>query len=456
MLQGHDVQSKIPLDPELVQNALSKEKWWARIVFWSAAGFLGFLLVGFAGLCEWANEEFLKVYQYSPYLPFLICPVGFLAIFRLQESFFPGVEGSGIPQVMASLRTRSPTLRDQLMSLRVLVGKIICTFLGLLSGASIGREGPSVHIGAALFNFLGHYARFTKFERRQGLVTAGAAAGIAAAFNAPLAGIVFAIEELKGSFEARTSGLMLSAVITAGLVALSIVGHYSYFGRIDVGIEGMKALAVVAIISVVGGVAGGLFTKMILSIRSQLAQIKTKKRYLAPICLGVIVASLGFFSKGNAFGTGYEQAQSLLDATDDYAMMYPVVKFFSTLASFSAGISGGVFAPSLAIGAGIGNLIHPLFSDFPREAMLIIGMVSFLSGIIRAPVTAFVIVYEMTINHLLLLPLMATSFISAGSSRLVQKKALYTGLADVYLAEQRTGKISTGSYRPFKPKKRDS
>jgi len=435
---GHRFQ----LEKDFIEGALSKEKWWARFVFWSAAGVLGILAVLLAQMAEWANAIFLRIYEYSHYLPFAVCPIGFTAAWLMQDRLFKGSEGSGIPQVIACLRTRSTTLRDQLLSIRVLIGKFICTLIGLLSGASIGREGPTVQMGASLFNFLGHYARFSKFERRQGLIIAGAAAGIAAAFNAPLAGIVFAIEELKGSFEERTSGLMLSAVILSGLMAIAIMGQYSYFGVISVGLTGIQSAVCILIIGALGGAAGGLFSRMILSLKSRLSRVPKEKLIYAPLSLGMMVATIGFFSKGQTFGTGYRQAQQLLEQTDHLAILFPFLKFLATVASYASGIAGGIFAPSLAVGAGIGSLLSPLFSDYPKEALLLLGMVSYLSGVIRVPVTSFVIVYEMTINHLLLFPLMACAFIAIATSKLVCKKSLYAGLAEQFLAGQQDSKTA--------------
>lgn len=428
-------RSILPLDSELLKDALSKERWWSRIVFWTAAGTLGLIAVFFARLCDWAAHSFLAIHRYNPYLPFLICPLGFWIIYRLQFFMFPGSEGSGIPQVMAALKSRSPGLRDKLLSFRVLVGKIVCTFLGLLSGASIGREGPSVHIGAALFNFLGHFARFSRFERRQGLVIAGAAAGIAAAFNAPLAGIVFAIEELKGSFEERSSGLMLSAVILSGLMSLALLGHYTHFKETSIGIAGIGSVWPVFLISVMGGLFGGLFSKVILIGTPKIKNWRPFQPWIRPLLLGFFIASIGYFSNGQSYGSGHDATQVLIESSDGSTLLFPFFKWAATVLSYLSGVAGGVFSPSLSVGAGLGGLVAPLFTDIPREALLLLGMVSYLSGVIRAPVTAFVIVFEMTSNHVLLIPLMAASFVAVGASKLVCRTPLYKGLAEVYFTK---------------------
>lgn len=430
--------NKSPLQSKVVQAALDKERWRSRLSFWAAATFLGLICVFFAALCQWADQSFRRIYEISPYLPFLVCPLGFYLVWKLQTSIFPGAEGSGIPQVVASLQSRSTLLKNQLLNMRIFLGKILCTTLGLLSGASIGREGPSVHIGASLFHSLGHIAQFSRFDRRQGLIVAGAAAGISAAFNAPLAGIVFAIEELKGSFEERSSGLMLSAVILAGLVSLALLGHYTHFGRVNTQVNSLEHIVPVVLISVSGGLFGGYFSRMILYWSPRLPNIKVPRHFLIPVFIGLLIATIGFFSKGESFGSGHHQTQMLLQDPDNVSLLYPFWKILSTLGSYLAGLSGGVFAPSLSIGAGLGASLSPLFPLIDVKALIVIGMVSYLSAVVRAPVTAFVIVFEMTSNHLILIPLMAASFIATGISKLICPKSLYRGLSERFSSRSKT------------------
>src|SRR5262249_25093755 len=152
---------------------------------------------------------------------------GFVVSAFLAQQVFPGSGGSGIPQAIAARHLRNPDGRARLLSLRLAAGKILLTLLGLASGASIGREGPTVQVGAAIMLAAG---RIGRMPAERGLILAGAAAGVAAAFNTPLAGIVFAIEEMGRAFEQRNAGLVLIAVILAGIASLGLVGNYSYFG----------------------------------------------------------------------------------------------------------------------------------------------------------------------------------------------------------------------------------
>ena len=209
---------------------LSPQGWKVRILFWCGAVLVGLIATGFAIGSEHANQWFQMLVGMSPYAPFLVCPAGLVLVSLLTRRWFRGAEGSGIPQSIAALQMREHANRTLLLSFRIAVGKILLTLLGLLSGASIGREGPTVHIGASIMLALGRFGRFPHHYMDRGLILAGGAAGIAAAFNTPLAGILFAVEEMGRSFEERTSGVLLTAVFIAGVTAVVIEGNYHYFG----------------------------------------------------------------------------------------------------------------------------------------------------------------------------------------------------------------------------------
>ena len=181
--------------------------WRVRLVFWSGAILIGAVCAGFAIVSEHANQTFQYLASHWPWLPFILTPGALVAILWATRNWFPGAQGSGIPQAIAALQLEE---RSSLLSIRIAIGKILLTTLGLVCGASIGREGPSVHIGASLMHSLGRFAHFPAHYMERGLILAGGAAGIAAAFNTPMAGIVFAIEEMSKSFEQRTNGIVMT------------------------------------------------------------------------------------------------------------------------------------------------------------------------------------------------------------------------------------------------------
>jgi H+/Cl- antiporter ClcA len=227
-------------------------------VFWLGAIVTSLLAVLYAQLIDIGYDTFLRYETRYWWLPLPATRVIGAASVWLTRRYFPGAEGSGIPQVIAILHDDG-TLAPRLLSIRILIGKIAVSFLSILGRFTIGREGPTIHVGAALmFNLRRFYPRRFRairgIELERRLALAGAAAGLSAAFNAPLAGVVFAIEELTRSFEQRTSGVLITAIIFAGVVSLGLQGNYTYFGTIDVSGHFPDLLAVaVLMIGVVSG-----------------------------------------------------------------------------------------------------------------------------------------------------------------------------------------------------------
>jgi len=305
--------------------------------------------------------------------------------------------------------------------------------LGLLCGASTGREGPTVQVGGSIMFAIGRWAPF----RQPGFLLAGSAAGVAAAFNTPLAGIVFGIEEMSRSFEMRTSGLIIGAVIAAGLTSLAIVGDYNYFGSSAATLPLGKAWLVVPVCAVVCGVAGGIFSRILILFAAGLpgrvgAAIKRRPVAFAAVC-GFGVALCGLISNLHVYGTGYDQARAIIDATSGDMSGYGPWKFLATLLSAVSGIPGGIFAPSLAIGAGLASDMSLFFPHTPISALVLIGMVSYLTGVVQAPITAFVITSEMTNDHAMMIPLMTAALIANATSKLFVSEGLYHALARSFL-----------------------
>jgi len=412
------------------RKLLSPKAWKVRLVFWCGAFLVGAICALFALISEQANHLFLTTAGRAGWIPLLLTPIGLLLIAWLTHNHFPGSQGSGIPQSIAALEVRD---KSPLLSIRIAVGKILLTILGLACGASIGREGPSVHVGASIMYSLGRLTRFPAHYMERGLILAGGAAGIAAAFNTPLAGIVFAIEEMSRSFEQRTSGIVTTAVVFAGLVALAVLGQYHYFGTSDASISSLQAWIAVPICGVIGGALGGVFTLSLIEFTQRIAATARRHPYLLALGCGVLIALIGYSSNYQTSGTGYLAAKQIISGEAAFDPLFPLLKMLATFTSYLSGIPGGIFAPSLAAGAGVGaNLSHWLPVADP-SVMIILGMLAFFSGVVQSPITAFVIVMEMTNNQNMLLALMATSFIGYGSSHLVCPRPLYGTLAKAFM-----------------------
>ncbi len=419
------------------RKLLSPNAWKVRLVFWAGAILVGLVCALFARLAESANDHFYEFAIVHPLLPLLLTPLGLATVTWITVKLLPGASGSGIPQSIAALESSS---KSAILSLRLAAGKVILTLMGLLSGASIGREGPSVQIGASIMHSMGSLARFPPHYMERGLILAGGAAGIAAAFNTPLAGIVFAIEEMGRSFEQRTSGLVTIAVVIAGITAIAVLGQYHYFGTSDAVMPDTKAWMAILICGVTGGLLGGLFANGLMFGTRHLAAITRARPVLVALIAGLALAIFAYLSGYSASGTGYREASQIIAGTAEFNPWYPLLKIGTTLSSYLSGIPGGIFAPSLATGAGVGANLGHWIPVAPMSVMVLLGMVAYFSGVVQSPITAFVIVLEMTANHEIMLALIATSFIAYGTSHLVCPKPLYRTLAEAFLQKTSTEK----------------
>lgn len=413
--------------------------WRRQIVFWVGALLVGLLAVALTVGADNAQRLFSAARGREPWLPLLITPVGFALSAWATRRWFPGAQGSGIPQVIAANEMpRGSEPWGRLVSLWTVTGKSVLLLFGLLCGASIGREGPTVQIGAAVMRAAGLAGGV---RRDNGLLLAGGAAGVAAAFNTPLAGVVFAIEELGRTFEQRTNGIVIFAVVLAGLASLALVGDYTYFGSSSAHLVGWQDAVAVAICGIGGGFLGGLFSRVLILGVTNLkglarGHLAAHPIYFATGC-GLIVAAIGVITHGAVFGTGYGQARHLMTGEDGISWLYGPLKVIATLLSSVSGIPGGLFAPSLSAGAGIGADFWHIFPVAPAATMILLGMVGYFAGVVQSPLTAFVIVMEMTGDRDMLIPLMATSLLAYGVSKLVCPEPVYHALAHAIIRREK-------------------
>jgi H+/Cl- antiporter ClcA len=419
--------------------------WAPRIVFWGSAVLVGLSAVALTELGNLANTSFLTLYRRWPWAPFLASPAGLVLSLWLTRRFFPGAQGSGIPQVIAALSQRTGGSPSRLLSVRIAIGKILLTTLGLFSGASIGREGPTVHVGASFTAAAGRLAGIKRPGLERALVLAGGAAGLAAAFNTPIAGIMFAIEELARGFEEHASGTIIITILIAGLTAVAIEGNYTYFG-VTAATLAPRQWLLVPVCGITGGLAGGLFSRLVLDLSLRLRETLARYPYRLALIAGLLIAILGTISHGSSFGTGYPQARALVMGSARLPWYFPLTKWLASLASYLSGIPGGLFAPALATGAGFGADIGRLFPAAAPQAAVILGMVSYLSGAVQTPITAFVIVMEMTDNNSMLFPLMAAAFIATLTSRLLCREPIYQGLAARFVTRAETRPVVAEDY----------
>lgn len=413
---------------------LSGESWRRRVALWGGGVVVALAAILFARLCDLAFRQFHLFIQHSVWWALLLTPSLFALLAWLTSGKLKPTRGSGIPQVIAALDRPDETFRHNNLSLLMSLGKLSLTALALLGGASVGREGPTVHIGASLMYLFGRWFRFRDAYEHTHFLLAGGAAGIAAAFNTPLAGVVFAIEELSGRFEHRFSGTLLTAVIVAGVVSLGLLGSYTYFGKVNATLPLGKAWVTIALCGLAGGTLGGGFARAVLACMSGhplwLGQLKQRHPVLLAAGCGLMLVLLGVIFGPGVFGTGYEHAHGFMQGVPIAGHEFGLVKLSANFISYVAGIPGGLFSPALAVGAGIGYNISAWLPSVDPHAVILLGMCGYLAGVTQTPLTSAVISLELTDTNELLLPVLATVLIARGVSSLICEVPIYRGLAE--------------------------
>ncbi len=412
----------------LAHKLVAGEPWFDRIVILTYAVITGLVAVAFTYAAEAASHVFRLVTtggKYAPYLALIWTPALTVVALMWMRRFAPGTMGSGIPQVMRAI---GPELANNqvkwLVSLRLSFHKIGLVVTGLLAGLSIGREGPFVQVGAGVMSHAKRWLSPRSEIDSHDLMVAGAAAGIAAAFNTPLGGVIFAIEKLSGRRGITHSSIVIACIVLAGLVSISFFGNLTYFGRLR-GQELSWSLFVPGLtVAVVTGLAGGLFARLIVASIRGVPDRFTQMRRAHPLRFAagcaLLVAIIGIVTNGATAGAGYEATRNLLEGKAEPTSLFTVLKFCATWLTAWTGVPAGIFAPSLTIGASIGHDVAMLTGVTSDAAipLIALGMVGFLAATTQGPITAFIIVMEMVSGQSMVLSLMACSLLASGISRL--------------------------------------
>lgn len=455
--------------------------------------------------------------------------VTMVAIIVLRDKFFPGTEGTGIPQAIACLKIPDSGFRKYMLSIRIAIGKIILLTMGLFGGMTIGREGPSVHVGACLMYLVTKVRRFPDHLVQRGLILAGGGAGIAAAFNAPIAGMIFAFEEIGRSFEKNNAATIVRTVLIASIVVIASLGwDYLFYGQVthEFGFEPLHWLCA-GLIGVIGGFLGGFFALLVVRGTPIVTRCLHRARWLTAAALGLALAITGIVSQGQSYGSGYPQAQAILIYRDtdyyqtlgvaqnadqeairdayeqlahaqtlldakghviektleieaayqtlsdpderayydrwvvaqgSYPWWYAPAKATGSFFSLISGIPGGLFDPSLSVGAGLGDVCADFCHDFfgiRPQFVILLFMVAYFAGVVQSPITVFVIMIEMTDARYATLPLMMTAIIAYECSSLVCKTAIYEALAEIFLGNVKKRARALGDQVPDDPRATD-
>ncbi|NQW05349.1 MAG: chloride channel protein [Acidobacteria bacterium] len=388
----------------------------------------GLAAVLFALTIDAAREGFFGIAP-SPWRRFLIPSVVSIFTGILLAKFFNDARGSGVPQTTVAYQ-----LRDGVISPRVTIGKFLTGVLCIGSGHSMGREGPSVQIGAGLASWAGQWLRLSPSQMRN-IVPVGASAALAAAFNTPIAAVLFSLEEVIGDMNAPLLGSTVVASVSAVIVERSILGNEPLFHVPGYQMVHPSELAAYAALGIIGGVASVAFCKGLLSLRLRFQKLPETTRMWQPAMGGLAIGLILIFFPQVA-GVGYQHIDQALNG----GLLWPtmamlgVVKLGATIISYSSGNAGGIFAPSLYIGAMLGGTVGILaqyIAPFPIAepgAYALVGMGALFAGIIRAPLTSVFMIFEITQDYQILVPLMVANMLSLAISRRYQPEPIYRAL----------------------------
>ncbi|MGI9652472.1 chloride channel protein [Chryseobacterium sp. RLHN22] len=429
-----------------IRNEQLKHNLLQAIPFWIGSVITGFFAVMYAKIFSWGESLLHFILDWHDWMIFVIAPIGFVLSWWLVKEFAPNAKGSGIPQVMAAVELANPKEHKKirsLLSLKIIVFKIISSVVLVIGGGAVGREGPTIQIAGSIFRKVNEYLPdwWPKISKKNMIMT-GAAAGLAAAFNTPLGGIVFAVEELSKTHINYFKTALFTAVIIAGLTAQTLAGSYLYLGYPKTNDVSLMVMFPIVLVAGIAGILASQLSVTMLKMNDwKKRKLKTDRaNVLFLIGSALLIACVSFFISREVLGSGKEIMERVLYTQDKHEDWYiPILRMFGPALSFTSGGAGGIFAPALTAGASIGSVISGIIDLTPNETNVVIlgGMIAFLTGITRAPFTSAIIVLEMTDRHSLIFHLMLAGMVSSITSILVSRHSLYDVLKINFLTEIR-------------------
>lgn len=411
--------------------------------FWIASLVTGLVAVLYTRLFTWAEAGAHSLYSQYDWSFFIITPFCFLLSWWVVKTYAPFARGSGIPQVMAAVEIVSPAninKVNKLLSLRIIFIKILSSLVMIFGGGAIGREGPTIQIAGSIFRLVNKWlpAWWPKISKKNMILT-GSAAGLAAAFNTPLGGIVFAVEELAKIHINYFKTALFTAVILAGLTAQGLLGPYLYLGYPNVNVLSWYVFLLVILVALIGGLGGSLMSKVILKLLKWKSGFRFRYQHILYILgCAMTLVSIAYFLDPGIMGSGKDlMTTALFTEQKQVPAMSPFLRIAGPILSFTTGASGGVFAPSLSAGASMGSVISGLFHlpDSETNMLILAGMVAFLTGVTRSPFTSAILVLEMTDRHSVIFHLMLAAMFASFVAHLIDKRSFYDRLKDQYLKE---------------------
>jgi H+/Cl- antiporter ClcA len=424
-----------------IGNDRLKKNLLQAIPFWIASLLTGLIAVLYNRLFVYAEKGTSYIAFHHIEWLFFTTPVCFLLSWWLVVKFAPYSGGSGIPQVMASIELATPKdihKVDKLLNIRVIFIKILSSLIMVFGGGVIGREGPTIQLAGSVFRKVHTWLpKWWPAISKKNMIMTGAAAGLAAAFNTPLGGIVFAVEELTKTHINYFKTAIFTAVIIAGLTAQGFLGPYLYLGYPDVSNASSYLFFAVLLVAVITGLTGSAMAKLILVLLRWKKTFKSWIQYVFYIlCAAFIVVLLASLLDKSILGSGKGLMTQLLFTQEKYSSWHTAgVRVIGVVLCFTTGASGGVFAPSLSAGAAIGSTLSGWLhlSSSSSNIIILAGMAGFLTGVTRSPFTSAILVLEMTDRHNLIFHLMLATMVASIVSFVIDRHSLYDHLKLSYI-----------------------
>jgi H+/Cl- antiporter ClcA len=411
---------------------LSSKVPYEAIPFWIASVLVGLVSVAYEKLFEIVESASSQVFEFNPYLIFLIAPVFMFLSWYIVNRYGKNAGGSGIPQLMAAVKiagTKNGLLVDKLLNIKIIGVKIISSLALLLGGGAIGREGPMLQISGSIFETVYRLIpeKWPKVSQKVMIITGGAS-GLAAAFNTPLGGIVYVVEELTKSHIGKFRTAVFGAVIISGLTAQLFLGSYLFLGFPKINKLPFLSLFWVAGFAFISGYLGSVFAKGISEISKLGKKVKKRShRVLFVLGISMLFAVMVFFTGSFSMGTGKHLINEILFTTEDLPWFTFPARMIGSLLSFSIGGAGGIFSTSLSSGAALGHLLVNTLSmaQENHNLMVLVCMIGFLTGVTRSPFTAAILVLEMTDRHSAIFYFLLAGMVANVAANLISKHSFY-------------------------------
>lgn len=417
---------RIPLIRKIKNKFL--ERHFEESLLFISVGVLSALICSvYAKLFAWVETTSIQLFSSYPLALYLAAPMGLVISYYLVRRLAPGSSGSGIPQVLTIIEEPRPKLIKLFLRKTVIIVKIFSSLIAVFVGAAIGREGPSLQVAAAVAYNLGRFSsRFGVKIRVDQLLTAGAASGLAAAFNTPIGGIVYAIEELSKEHVRTFRDILLLSVVLSGLTAQVISGNYLYLGLPFVQESySIPTLLSIAACGLLCGFLGACFSKGLAYLIKWRSKKSVQAQILILIMIGLFFASVFYFGGERNLYSGKESINHVLFSQAEVPWYEMLSRIFMPLLSSMTGIAGGIFAPSLSAGAVVGGTLSQFMDPSVRTILGLSGMVGFLTGVTHTPITSFILVLEMTDRHAAVFPMMIAAIFSSLGAHLISELSFY-------------------------------